>query len=177
MVEIREGTAVDAAVVLSFVRKKAQFDRDLGAFCGELQTSEELIRRHLFGRHPMAYSLLSEAGGLPVGFALFYYRYSSFQGRPSVWLDDLFVNSEARRAGVGLALMRRLAAIAMGNGCSHIGWFASVRNAIGVAFYRRLGATVVHQSGDSVTFQIEPTELLGDDAFVEPGGAPDFRAD
>ena len=85
--EVREATMADAPEVLAFVRAKAQFDRELGAFAGNLGTTEELIRRHLFGPRPFAFALLAGGPGPAVGFALYYFRYSSFRGRPSLWLD------------------------------------------------------------------------------------------
>jgi len=151
----------NAAEVLEFVRAKAQFDRELGAFAGNLGTTEELIRRHLFGPRPFAFALLAGGPGPAVGFALYYFRYSSFQGRPSVWLDDLYVHPVVRRQGAGQLLMRRLAELAAAADCTHIAWVASASNAVGMGFYRKLGATVVHQAGDAVTLQIEPAGLLG----------------
>jgi GNAT superfamily N-acetyltransferase len=158
--EVHEATIDDAADVLAFVQAKAEFDRELGAFAGELGTNEELIRRHLFGPKPVAFVLLAGAPGQVVGFALYYYRYSSFRGRPSIWLDDLYVHAPARRRGAGELLMRRLAERAVAADCTHIAWVASASNTVGMNFYRRIGATVVHHAGDSVTLQIEPAELL-----------------
>ena len=159
--EVRQATVADAAEVLAFVRAKAEFDRGLGAFAGELGTTEDLIRRHLFGPRPLAFALLAGEPGRAVGFALYYFRYSSFRGRPSVWLDDLFVYLPARRQGAGRLLMRRLAELAVLADCTHIAWVASASNTVGMSFYQRLGATVVHRVGDAVTLQIEPDRLLG----------------
>jgi GNAT superfamily N-acetyltransferase len=157
--DVREATSIDAAEVLAFVRAKAQFDRELGAFAGELGTSQELIARHIFGPQPFAFVLLAGEAGPAVGFALYYFRYSSFRGRPSVWLDDLYVYPHARRQGAGRRLMERLAEVAAAADCTHIAWVASASNVAGMAFYRRLGATVVHQAADAVTLQIELTGL------------------
>jgi GNAT superfamily N-acetyltransferase len=157
---VRQATASDSAEILEFVRSKAQFDRQLGAFTGELGTTEDLIRRHLFGPRPVAFALLAGASGNGVGFALYYFRYSSFRGRPSVWLDDLFVHPSGRRQGAGRLLMGRLAEEAITADCSHIAWVASASNAAGMNFYHRIGAAVVHQAGDAVTLQIEPECLL-----------------
>jgi GNAT superfamily N-acetyltransferase len=151
--QVREATMEDTAEVLAFVRAKAQFDRELGAFASDLGTTEELIRRHLFGPRPFAFALLAGGPGPAIGFALYYFRYSSFQGRPSVWLDDLYVYPTARRQGTGRLLMRRLAELAAATDCTHIAWVASASNAVGMGFYRRLGATVVHQAGDAMTLR------------------------
>jgi GNAT superfamily N-acetyltransferase len=158
--EVREATTADAAEVLAFVRAKAQFDRDLGAFAGNLGTSEDLIQRHLFGPRPVAFALLAVESDSAVGFALYYFRYSSFSGRPSVWLDDLYVHPHARRKGTGRLLMSRLAEVATAADCTHIAWVASASNTVGMKFYRQLEASVVHQAGDTATLQIEPTVIL-----------------
>jgi GNAT superfamily N-acetyltransferase len=173
---VREATADDAGEILAFVRAKAEFDRELGAFGGELGTTEELIRRHLFGPRPFAFVLLAGEPGRGVGFALYYFRYSSFRGRPSIWLDDLYVHPPARRQGAGHLLMGRLAEVATTADCTHIAWVASASNAIGMGFYRRLGATIVHQDGDAVTLQIDPAKLLGTSGRAEPVAAPDPAA-
>jgi GNAT superfamily N-acetyltransferase len=157
--EVREATSDDAAEVLAFVRAKAAFDRELGAFTGTLGTTEDLIRRHLFGPRPVAYVLLAGEPDSASGFALYYFRYSSFRGRPSVWLDDLYVHPHARRHGAGRRLLARLGEIATAADCTHIAWVASASNALGMNFYRRLGATVVHQDGDAVTLHLEPAEF------------------
>lgn len=170
---VREARADDAAEVLAFVRAKAHFDRELGAFSGELGTTEGLIRQHLFGPRPFAFALLAGEPGRTVGFALYYFRYSSFRGRPSIWLDDLYVHPSARRQGAGGLLMGRLAEVAAAADCTHIAWVASASNAIGMGFYRRLGATILHQFGDAVTLQIDPTRLLGTSGLAEPLAAPD----
>src|SRR5215472_13765818 len=154
--QVREATSSDAAELLAFVRAKAEFDRELGAFAGELGTTEDLIRRHLFGPRPVAFALLAGAPGSAVGFALYYFRYSSFRGRPSIWLDDLYVYPSARRQGAGRLLMGRLAELAVAADCTHIAWVASASNTVGMNFYQRLGATVVHQSGATVTLRIDP---------------------
>jgi GNAT superfamily N-acetyltransferase len=159
--EVREAKTEDAAEILAFVRAKARFDRELGAFTGELGATEELIRRHLFGPRPFAFALLAGGPGPAVGFALYYFRFSSFRGRPSLWLDDLYVYQAARRQGAGQLLMHRLAELAAAADCTHIAWVASASNAVGMGFYRKLGATVIHQAGDAVTLQIEPAALLG----------------
>ena len=169
---VREARADDTAEVLAFVRAKAHFDRELGAFNGDLGTTEDLIRRHLFGPRPFAFALLAGEPGRAVGFALYYFRYSSFRGRPSVWLDDLYVHPPARRRGAGRLLMRRLAERAAVADCTHIAWVASASNAVGMSFYRRLGATTVHQAGDAVTLQVEPATLLAATNPAERGGFP-----
>lgn len=157
---VRAATITDVPEVLEFVRAKAQFDRQLGAFTGDLGTNEDLIRQYLFAQHPFAFALLVGNQGPAAGFALYYFRYSSFRGRPSIWLDDLYVHPWARRQGAGRRLMARLGEVAAKVDCSHISWVASASNTVGMGFYQRLGATIVHQAGDAVTLQIDPIALI-----------------
>lgn len=157
--DVWEATPEDAGRVLAFVQAKAEFDRGLGAFNGRLGTTEELIRRHLFGRVPRAYALLAGDRREPVGFAFYYFRYSSFQGRPSIWLDDLFVRPDQRRHGAGRLLVGRLAQVAAAEDCTHMAWVASASNAEGMNFYRRLGARVIHTEGDTVTLQFPAADF------------------
>jgi GNAT superfamily N-acetyltransferase len=147
-VTVRAATPEEVALILSFVKRKAQFDRAMGSFSGTLQTSEEKIRHTIFNPTPFAYFLWAEMGGRPVGFALYYFRYSSFAGQPSIWLDDLYVDEDVRSRGAGAALMRGLAQVARDNDCTHIGWTADARNTRGLKFYHRLGATVTEQKGN-----------------------------
>jgi GNAT superfamily N-acetyltransferase len=158
--QVREARPADAPIVLSLVHAKAQFDRELGAFTGSVANTEELILRHLFGPRPTAVVQLAVRENTVTGFALYYFRYSSFLGRPSIWLDDLYVQAQARRSGAGQLLMRRLAEVAVDSDCTHIAWIASASNAIGMNFYRTIGATIISQSGDTVTLQIDPALLL-----------------
>jgi GNAT superfamily N-acetyltransferase len=155
---VREAMITDTNDVLAFVRAKSEFDRHLGAFSGTLGTSDELVRRHLFGPRPVAFALLAEQLDRPVGFALYYFRYSSFRGRPSIWLDDLFVYPSDRRQGAGGQLMSRLTEVGIATDCTHIAWVASASNTVGMNFYRKLGAIAVHQVGDAVTLQVELAE-------------------
>lgn len=171
--DVWEATVAEAGAVLSFVVAKADFDRGLGAFTGRLGTSVELIRRHLFGPQPRAFALLAGERQRPVGFALYYFRYSSFQGRPSVWLDDLFVWPADRRLGAGRRLLGRLAVIAAAADCTHITWVASRSNAEGMGFYRRLGATEIHSAGDAVTLQLADAQFTRLIADAELGAASD----
>jgi GNAT superfamily N-acetyltransferase len=146
--KVRAATPNDVSLIFSFIQKKAEFDRDIGAFSGTLQVSEDKIYKTLFGTIPFSYVLFAEPTRHEVGFALYGFRYSSFVGQPSVWLDDLYVDREMRSQGAGAALMERLAQIARENDCSHLAWNADARNTRGLSFYYRLGAEVIEQHGD-----------------------------
>ncbi|NJM65990.1 MAG: GNAT family N-acetyltransferase [Acaryochloris sp. RU_4_1] len=142
---VRTAISSDVGLIFSFIQKKATFDRQIGAFSDVLQVSEEKIRQTLFGSIAFAHVLFVETQGQPVGFALYEFRYSSFVGQPSIWLDDLYVDEDRRSQGAGTALMQNLAQIARKNECTHLAWTADVRNTRGLNFYRRLGAEITEQ--------------------------------
>ncbi|MBC7883810.1 MAG: GNAT family N-acetyltransferase [Anaerolineae bacterium] len=143
--KVRSATPDDIAAIFSFIQKKAEFDRKIGAFSGILQTSEDKINKTLFGKIPFSYVLFAEVSGLEIGFALYGFRYSSFVGQPSMWLDDLYVNEDWRSQGAGAVLMNHLAQIAKENDCTHLAWNADARNTRGLGFYHRLGAEIIEQ--------------------------------
>jgi GNAT superfamily N-acetyltransferase len=161
-VTIRAATVADTALVLAFVHKKSEFDRATGSFSGHLGTSEARIRATLFGERPFAHALLAELDGAVAGFALYYFRYSSFAGRPSLWLDDLYVDEAARSRGAGAALMARLVQIAVEHESTHLGWTASVNNPRGVAFYERLGAKVIDRAAPELTLRLDVPRVDGE---------------
>jgi GNAT superfamily N-acetyltransferase len=147
-IRVRTANVDDVSLILSFIQKKAEFDRAIGAFSGKLQVSEEKIRKTLFAAVPFSYVLFVESSGSAVGFALYGFRYSSFAGQPSIWLDDLYVDEGMRSQGAGAALMHHLAEIAQQNDCTHLAWNADARNIRGLKFYDRLGATTSEQRGN-----------------------------
>jgi GNAT superfamily N-acetyltransferase len=122
--KVRSATPDDVSLIFSFIQKKSEFDRNIGAFSGVLQVSEDKIRKTLFGIIPFSYVLFAEFSAHKVGFALYGFQYSSFVGQPSIWLDDLYVDNEMRSQGAGAALMAQLAQIAQENDCSHLAWNA-----------------------------------------------------
>lgn len=151
---IRPATVDDVALIHSFLLKKAEFDRETGAFTGTIATNHDRIRATLFGERPFARVLLAELDGAARGFALFYFRYSSFSGQPNLWLDDLYVDEGARSRGLGDRLMAAVTHVANEHGCSHLAWTAAVQNPRGIAFYQRLGARIVEQTTVQVTFRL-----------------------
>ncbi|MEM6840154.1 MAG: GNAT family N-acetyltransferase [Cyanobacteria bacterium P01_C01_bin.120] len=146
--KVRSATPDDISLIFSFIQKKSEFDRNIGAFFGVLKVSEDKIRKTLFGVNPFSYVLFAEFSAREVGFALYGFRYSSFAGQPSIWLDDLYVDDEMRSQGAGAALMAQLAQIAKENDCTHLAWNADARNIRGLRFYNRLGAKIVEQRGN-----------------------------
>jgi len=146
--KVRSATKDDVSLIFSFIQKKAEFDKNIGAFSGVLQATEDKILKILFGNVPFSYVLFAEESGLEIGFALYGFRCSSFMGQPSIWLDDLYVDEDQRSQGAGAALMERLAQIAKENNCTHLAWNADARNTRGLSFYYRLGAEMTEQHGN-----------------------------
>jgi GNAT superfamily N-acetyltransferase len=137
-IAIRDATADDIPLIFRFIQKMAAFDGRLEA----LQATPELLREALFGAVPHAAVLLAEVEGVPVGFASYFRTYSTFLGRPGIWLDDLYVDEDVRGRGIGTALLRQLARMASQWGCGRIEWTAGTHNRRGLDFYRRHGAII-----------------------------------
>ncbi len=151
-IEIRPAQAGDAALVLGFIRELAAYEK----LSHEVVASEEDLRRELFGEHPSAEVAIAELAGAPVGFALFFQSFSTFLGRPGLYLEDLFVRSEHRGQGVGQALLRHLARIARARDCGRFEWSVLDWNRDAIRFYEGLGAaaladwTVYRVTGDAL---------------------------
>ena len=133
---LRPATVADVALVLAFIRDLAEYER----LAHEVVATEPLLRETLFGERPGAEVVIAELDGGPVGFALFFHNFSTFLGRPGLYLEDLFVRPAARGHGVGRALLARLAAIAVARGCGRFEWAVLDWNEPAIGFYRRLGA-------------------------------------
>jgi GNAT superfamily N-acetyltransferase len=133
---IRPATRADVELIVALIRELAEYER-LG---DQAQATAELLERNLFGERPAAEALIAEAGGEPAGFALFFTSFSTFTGKPGIWLEDLFVRPAHRRAGIGRALLVQLAALALERGCARFEWGALDWNEPALAFYRSIGA-------------------------------------
>lgn len=133
---IRHAQAGDIPLVLAYVRKLADYEHR----SQEVQASEAQMRAALFGPRPYAEVLFGEQDGQPVGFALFFHTFSTFKGKPGLYLEDLFVDPEARGRGYGVALMGYLARLAVERGCGRFEWSVLNWNEPSIAFYQRLGA-------------------------------------
>ncbi len=135
-VNIRVATMGDAPLILQFIRELAEYERLLH----EVEATEADIRRDLFGENPRCFCEIAEFEGKAVGFALWFYNYSTFRGRAGIYLEDLFVRPEARGVGAGKALLRRLAQRCMEADLGRLEWAVLNWNAPSIAFYDSLGA-------------------------------------
>lgn len=126
----------------------AQFIRDLAAYeklAHEVRFDEAELGERLFGPRPYAEVIIGEVDGAAQGFALFFHNFSTFEGRPGVYLEDLFVRPEARGAGLGKALLQHLARLAMKRGCARLEWWVLDWNTPSIGFYQSLGAKLMDE--------------------------------
>jgi len=135
-VRVRAASPSDTPLILAFIRELAEYERLLH----EVTATEADIRRDLFGENPRCFCEIAEADGTPVGFALWFYNYSTFRGRAGIYLEDLFVRPEARKLGAGKALLRRLAQRCVEAELGRLEWAVLDWNAPSIAFYDSLGA-------------------------------------
>jgi GNAT superfamily N-acetyltransferase len=135
-VKIRPAGPEDTALILSLIRELAEFEKLLH----EVKTNEEQLRASLFGPGAVPEVLIAERGGRGVGFALFFSNFSTFLGKPGIYLEDLFVQPAERSGGIGLKLLQAIAKIALERGCGRLEWSVLDWNERALAFYRRLGA-------------------------------------
>ncbi|MCX7327409.1 MAG: GNAT family N-acetyltransferase [Hyphomicrobiales bacterium] len=133
---IRSAIPADAGLVLTFIRELAEYEKLLH----EVEAREEDIARDLFGEQPRVFCEIAEWGGEPVGFALWFYTYSTFQGRHGLYLEDLFVRPAQRGRGIGKALLANLARRCLDEGLGRLRWWVLNWNEPSIAFYRSLGA-------------------------------------
>jgi GNAT superfamily N-acetyltransferase len=149
---IEPAQPADAPLVVALVRELADYERLLDA----VRIAPEDLLRDLFGPRAFAEAVIARIGDEPVGFALWFYNYSTFEGRPGLYLEDLFVRPAFRGHGYGEALLRHLARVAVERGCARFEWSVLDWNEPAIAFYRKLGAvpldgwTVQRVSGDAL---------------------------
>ncbi len=136
MIEIREATEADVPLLLQLIRALADYEHLLH----EVEATEEDLRRDGFGAEPRFRALIALCDGAPAGFALWFFNYSTFQGRAGLYLEDLFVKPEFRGRGLGKALFARLARLALDHRCGRFVWQVLDWNAPSIAFYEGLGA-------------------------------------
>jgi GNAT superfamily N-acetyltransferase len=136
-VQIRFAERADVPLILRLIRALAVYEK----LEDNVVATEEKVDRALFGPRPYAETLIAELAGEAVGFALFFHNFSTFLAQPGIYLEDLFVDPERRGAGVGRALLERLASIAVERGCGRLEWAVLDWNKDAIGFYDRLGAT------------------------------------
>jgi GNAT superfamily N-acetyltransferase len=137
--QIQPATPGDLPQILSFIRGLAEYEK----LAQQCVATEGSLRKTLFGDRPYAEVLIARVVDLPVGFALFFHNYSTFLAKPGIYLEDVFVLPEHRGAGVGKALLKRVAQIAKERDCGRLEWSVLDWNEPAIEFYKRMGATVM----------------------------------
>ena len=133
---IRTATPADVPEILAFIRALAAFEREPDA----VTATEEGLLRDGFGANPFYSCLIAEHDGRAAGFALYFFNYSTWMGRPGLYLEDIFVDPEFRGLGIGKALLQRVAAIAVEKNCPRLQWEVLDWNTPAIEFYRAMGA-------------------------------------
>ncbi len=150
-IALRFATGDDAGLILDFIRQLADFEK----MTDEVVTDEDQLRQSLFGERRVAEVVIASYDGEPAGFALFFHNFSTFLGRPVIYLEDLFVIPKLRGRGIGQVLLSHLAEITVDRGCGRLEWAVLDWNTDAIRFYERLGArpmdewTVFRLTGDS----------------------------
>jgi len=158
-VEIVPARESDVPVILDFIRQLAEYEK----LSDQVSASEELLRTNLFGTQPSAEVIFAESNGRKVGFAIFYTNFSTFLGKPGIYLEDLFVLPEARGAGIGKKLLAYLARITRDRHYGRLDWAVLDWNTPSIAFYDSLGAKPL---SDWITYRLsgEPLSRLAQSA-------------
>ena len=141
MLTIRPATAADVPLILEFIRELAEYERDPQA---AVATKADLLRDG-FGPAPKFRVDIAEWSGEPAGFAFYFWNYSTWQGRPGLYLEDLFVRPRFRGKGIGKALLVHLARVAIKNNCGRLVWQVLDWNTPAIEFYEALGARTMKE--------------------------------
>ena len=169
---IREATAADVPQILAFIRALAVYERAPDAVIA----TEEGLLRDGFGPHPFYGCLIADYDGKPAGFALYFFNYSTWVGRPGIYLEDLFVQPELRGHGIGKALLQRVAAVAVDKGCQRMQWAVLDWNTPAIDFYAAMGAEFLDEWRNVRVSAEALQRLAGSEApHAINGGAPSFR--
>lgn len=151
--QIRPATRDDVSAIAELIRGLARYEK----LENDVVMTEALLDKALFGDRQYAEVLLAEEDGGPVGFALFFHNFSTFLGRPGIYLEDLFVLPEHRGRGIGRRLLTHLAQIAVERDCGRLEWSVLDWNRDAIGFYERIGArpnsewTVYRLTGEALT--------------------------
>jgi GNAT superfamily N-acetyltransferase len=138
---IRPARPNDARDLMWMIRELAQFE----TLEHELETTERSLRHWLFGVHPAAAALIATMDGMRIGYAIYFHTFSSFVGRPGIFLEDIYVRPQYRRRGVGSALLKAVGVIGLERDCGRFEWIALRWNESALKFYENLGARVFNE--------------------------------
>ena len=137
---LRKAQPGDAGLVLYFIKKLAEYEKLLD----QVEADEETLHQSLFVKKA-AQVLIAEEDGTPIGYALYFYNFSTFTGRPGLYIEDVFILPEYRGKGYGTQIFRRLANIALEEGCARMEWICLDWNEPSLQFYRNMGAVPMEE--------------------------------
>lgn len=149
---IRPAAPADLPLIARLIRDLAEYEK----LAHEVRFDEAVLAAKLFGPRPYAEVVIGEIDGVALGFALFFHNFSTFEGRPGIYLEDLFVRPEARGSGLGKALLAHLARLAVERDCARLEWSVLDWNSPAIGFYQALGAramdewTVMRMDGEAL---------------------------
>jgi GNAT superfamily N-acetyltransferase len=138
---IRHACESDVRDLMWMIRELAEFE----TLQDELETTERTLRHWLFGVYPAAAALIATVDGMRAGYAIYFHTFSSFVGRPGIFLEDIYVRPQYRRRGVGTALLRAVGAVGLARGCGRFEWIALRWNETALKFYDSLGAHALNE--------------------------------
>jgi GNAT superfamily N-acetyltransferase len=141
VLHLRPATRADVPLILSLIRELATYERDPDS----VVATEEGLLRDGFGERPLFQATIAEWSGTPVGFAFWFFAYSTWRGQPTLYLEDLFVRPDARGRGIGKEMMRYLARTALDTGCGRFVWQVLDWNEPSIRFYESLGGKIVKE--------------------------------
>ena len=140
-ISIRPAAPADLALIAQLIRDLAEYER----LADEVRFDQAVLGQKLFGARPYAEVVIGEVDGAAQGFALFFHNFSTFEGRPGIYLEDLFVQPAARGSGLGKALLSHLAALALERDCARLEWSVLDWNEPAIGFYQKLGARLLDE--------------------------------
>jgi GNAT superfamily N-acetyltransferase len=139
LITIRKAQYEDASLILAFIKELAEYEK----LSGSVRASEDLIRKNIFGENKYAEVIIAEYNGEPAGQALFFHNFSTFLGKPGIYLEDLYVRPQLRSKGIGKALLLHLIHIAKERDCGRIEWAVLDWNTSAIEFYKSMGAVLM----------------------------------
>jgi GNAT superfamily N-acetyltransferase len=162
---IRTAVEDDVSLILHFIRKLAEYEK----LSHEMVATEESLRETLFGERRTAEAIIGEYCGVPVAFSVFFHNYSTFLGRPGIYIEDLFVDKEHRGRGFGFAIFQYIARLARDRRCGRLEWAVLDWNEPAIQFYTKLGALAM---SDWTVYRLTDGAIsrVAEEPAVEEGG-------
>ncbi|CAA9287957.1 Histone acetyltransferase HPA2 and related acetyltransferases [uncultured Coleofasciculus sp.] len=160
---LRPATPADVSVLLDLIMALAEYEKLSHAVTGTV----EALKEHLFGANPDIEAIVAEYAGQAAGFALFFHNYSTFLAKPGIYLEDLFVLPQFRRLGIGKAVLSYLAQLAVSRNCGRFEWSVLDWNESAIAFYKRMGASILESTRICRLTEEPLTELASNNSSLK----------